>query len=191
MERKSQAVPAEPDHTKIYAVVGELVMIANAIDHLLNQLVIEALHLEKSPMLEPLVAMLDARQKIEMLKSRAKHINNAVWKKAITGFCDKTESVYRQRNIVCHMPASLVGDKWKFRPVTAVKILNKLDLENETLHEFSFNDIKAAVSTGEAALGAGVVLLENLKKFQPWLARGERKQRPPRKTSFCANRGEA
>lgn len=171
MSKKDRAATANSDYTELYAVVGELVMIANAVDHLLNQLVIEALHLEKSPMLEPLVAMLDARQKIEMLKSRAKHIKNADWKNAITGFCDKAESVYRQRNIVCHTPASLVGDKWKFRPVTAAKLLNKLDLENKTLHEFPFNDIKAAIAMGEAALGTGVNLLENLKKFQPWLAK--------------------
>ena len=52
MSKKDRATTANSDYTELYAVVGELVMIANAVDHLLNQLVIEALHLEKSPMLE-------------------------------------------------------------------------------------------------------------------------------------------
>ena len=155
-------------------------MIANAVDHLLNQLVIEALHLEKSPMLESVVATLDPRQKIEMLKARAKLINNADWKKGIRGFCDKAESLYRQRNIVCHTPAYLDGDTWKFKPVATAKLLNKLDLEKKTLSEFPFDGIKGAIATGEAALGTGVNLLENLKRFQPWLAiEASAKQRPP------------
>ena len=48
-----------PDHSRIYAVVGELVMIANAIDHLLNNALIEVLNLEPSPLLEPVIATLE------------------------------------------------------------------------------------------------------------------------------------
>jgi hypothetical protein len=157
---------AKPDHPKdLYAVVGELVMISNAIDHLLNQVVIEACHLEKSPMLEPIVATLDPPRKIEILRSWAKHIiNDAEWEKGITSFCDKAESVYRQRNIVCHMTASLVGDTWTFKPTAAAKLLNKLDLENKTLNEFPFNDIKGAISKGEVTLGTGVDLLKKLER---------------------------
>jgi hypothetical protein len=161
---------AEPDHTKLYAVVGELVMISNAIDHLLNQIVIEALHLKKSVMLEPILAELDPRRKIEILKSRAKLFGDTDWNKGITRFCDKTESVFKQRNIVCHTPAFFDGDTWAFKPFAAVKLLNKLDLKNKTLNNFSLNDIKTAISTGEAALGIGANLLENLKRFEPWLA---------------------
>jgi hypothetical protein len=50
-------------------------------------------------MLEPVVATLEPRQKMEMLKRRAKHINSPDWKRAnYRLFCDKAESVYRQRN---------------------------------------------------------------------------------------------
>jgi hypothetical protein len=125
-----------PDHSKTYAVVGELVMIANAIDHLLNNVLIEVLGLESSPLLEPVIATLEPARKIEILKSRAKHINNSDWKKGVTGFCDKADSVYRQRNIVCHTPAFPEGDTWKFKPVAAAKVLNKIDLEKKALEGF-------------------------------------------------------
>jgi hypothetical protein len=177
-KKKKRATPAKSDYTELYVVVGELVMIANAVDHLLNQLVIEALHLEKSPMLEPVVATLDPRQKIEILKSRAKLINSADWKKGITGFCGKADALYRQRNIVCHTPAYPDGDTWTFKPIAAAKLLNRLDLEKKALSEFPFDDTKAAIATGEAALGTGVDLLDNLKRLQPWLSK-RRAQTPP------------
>jgi hypothetical protein len=63
----------------------------------------------------------------------------------------------------------LVGGK--FRPLTAVKSSTSWTSNNKILHEFPFNDIKAAIATGEVALGEGVNLLENLKKFRPWLAK--------------------
>jgi len=164
-----------PDHSKTYAVVGELVMIANAIDHLLNNVLIAVLSLKPSPLLEPVIATLEPARKIEILKSRAKHINKPDWKKGVTSFCAKAESVYRQRNIVCHTPAFPEGDTWKFKPVAAAKLLNKLDLENKALEGFPFSDIKAAITTGEAALGAGVSLLQNFAR-----ANEERRRRFPR-----------
>ena len=92
MLKKDQATTANPDYSELYAVVGELVMIANAVDHLLNQLVIEALHLEKSPMLESVLATLDPRQKIEMLKGRAKLINTLAGKRASRDFATRRKS---------------------------------------------------------------------------------------------------
>lgn len=167
-------MPKAPvDHTSTFAVIGELVMISNAIDHLLNQIVIATFSLERTPLLEPVIATLDARQKIEMIKSRTKIIKKSIdWKRGFTQFCDKAESVYRQRNIVCHTPAVLEGDIWSFKPTTVVKMFSKLDIEKKTLKEFPFNDIKAAIKTGEAALGEGMNLLDNLAKFN-----AERKRR--------------
>jgi hypothetical protein len=72
--------------------------------------------------------------------------------------------VYRQRHIVCHTPAFLDGDTWKFKPMAAAKLLNKLDLQKKTVEEFPLNDIRAAISTGEAALAAGVNLHQNFAR---------------------------
>lgn len=54
--------------------MGELVLIANALDYQLNHVLIEILHLTDSPMLEAVVATLVTVNKIEMLKERSKHI---------------------------------------------------------------------------------------------------------------------
>ena len=160
------------DRSKTFATVGELVMICNAIDHLLNQVIIATFSLERTPLLEPVIASLDARQKIEMIKSRAKIIKKSVsWKKGFMNFCNKAESVYKQRNIVCHTPAALEDDRWSFKPITVVKMFSKIDLQNKTLKEFPFNDIVDAIKTGEAALGEGTVLLENLATFNAELKR--------------------
>jgi hypothetical protein len=48
------------------ATVGELVLLHTALDHQLNIIIIEVMHLTPSPMLEPVVSTLDPRQKIEM-----------------------------------------------------------------------------------------------------------------------------
>jgi hypothetical protein len=62
----------DDDHKATYAVVGELVMIANAIDHSLNRVLIAVLNIGGYVMVEPIVATLDARQKVEILKERSK-----------------------------------------------------------------------------------------------------------------------
>lgn len=71
----------EPEWKEACAVVGEVVLIYTALGHQLNLIVIEVMHLAQSPMLESVVATLDARQKIEMLKNRAAHIKQKDWKK--------------------------------------------------------------------------------------------------------------
>jgi hypothetical protein len=118
----------EPRNTEAFAVVGELVMISSALDHLLNNVLIEVLDLGVAPLLEPVVATLDPARKVEILKERAAHITAKDWQKGITKFCDKVESVFRQRNIACHTPPVLEAGIWTFKPVAAAKLLKKLDL---------------------------------------------------------------
>ena len=60
------------------ASVGELVLLYTALDHQLNRIIIEVM---QAPMLEAVVATLDPRQKIEMLKSRVGHVRQPDWKK--------------------------------------------------------------------------------------------------------------
>jgi hypothetical protein len=107
---------------EIYAIVGELVLIASALDTLLNSVVVQVLHLGSSPMIEPVVGTLDAVRKIEILKERAPFIRSEEWKKHVTAFVNKAESVFRQRNIACHMPAVLENGKWTLTPVFSGKV---------------------------------------------------------------------
>jgi len=60
-----------------YATVGELVLIASALDALLNDVVVTVLDLGQAVLIVPVVATLDARRKIELLKERANYISQA------------------------------------------------------------------------------------------------------------------
>jgi len=161
---------------EVFAIVGELVLIATALDTLLNAVVVEVLHLGSSPMIEPVVATLDPVRKIEILKERAPFITNDAWKKPVTRFLSKVESVFRHRNIACHMPAVLEDGKWTLTPVSAARLLKHLDVAKPTAKRFSFDDLKAAIAIGEQALAEGVGLVENFKRANAELAK---RQKPP------------
>src|SRR6516225_3718795 len=98
-------------------------------------------------MIEPVVGTLDPVRKVEVLKERAPHIRNEEWKKRVTAFVSKTESVFRQRNIACHMPAVLENGKWTLTPVSAARVLKHLDLKQPKAKRFPVNDLKDAIST--------------------------------------------
>ena len=161
--RNAEKVRSE-DHRDTYAIVGELVLISTAIDHSLNRVLMAVLNIGGPIMVEPVVATLDARLKIEMLKDRAKLIRNNEWKKGIGKYCDLAEIVFKHRNIACHTPAVLKDGAWTFVPVAAAKLFRRLDLTTKTLKHFSFDDLKAAIKTGEAALGGGENLIENFDR---------------------------
>lgn len=147
-----------------FAIVGELVLIATALDTLLNSVVVQVLHLGSSPLIEPVVATLDTVRKIEILKERADFISNEEWRKHVTAFISKVESVFRQRNIACHAPAIYKDGHWTFAPVQAAKVLKHLDLEKPEAKYFPIDDLRAAIVTGEKALGEGVGLVDNFKR---------------------------
>lgn len=122
-------------------------------------------------MLEPVVATLDPSRKVEILKVRAAHITAKDWQKGITKFCDKVESVFRQRNIACHTPPVLQDGVWTFKPVAAAKLSKKLDITRKQVAPVHLADFKAAIKTGEAALGAGVTLIENFGRYNAEMKR--------------------
>lgn len=158
-------------NTEAFAIVGELVMISSAIDHLLNNVLIEVLDLGTAPLLEPVVATLDPARKVEILKERAAHITAKDWQKGITKFCDKVESVFRQRNIACHTPPVLQDGVWTFKPVAAAKLLKKLEIAEKRVRPVHLGDFTAAIKTGEATLGAGVQLIANFKRYNAEIKR--------------------
>lgn len=146
---------------EVYAIVGELVMLAVALDTLLNSVVVQVLELGSRALIEPVVATLDTPRKLEMLKERIEFIENPDWRKPVAAFVSKVESVFKQRNIACHTPAVLQGGKWTFSPVQAAKVLKFLDLEKPGAKHFPIADMKVAISTAEKALGEGVNIVDN------------------------------
>ncbi len=161
---EQRKTPAHDGNKDVYAVVGELVLISSAIDHVLNRALITVLDLGEGPWVESIIATLDTNRKVEILKARAGHMSSGDWKKGVTKFCDKVESVFAQRNIACHTPPVLEGDVWTFKPVAAAKMLKNLDLTAKRLRPFSVNNLKTAIRTGEAALGAGMNLIDNFTR---------------------------
>jgi hypothetical protein len=147
-----------------YAIVGELVLLASAVDSLLNEVIIVTLELDVSPMITPIVATFDPKRKIEILKARAVHIRQPDWKRGLTGFLTKAESVFKYRNIACHTPPVLENGRWAIKPIDAAKVLKRLDIEHATVTRFSISELQTAISTAEAALGSGSNVVENFKR---------------------------
>jgi hypothetical protein len=152
--------------------IGEIVLLASALDHQLTQVVIEVLHLTKSPMLEPVVATLEASRKLEILKGRIKHIKQANWRKPAEKYVDLVERVNRSRNIACHSQMLRDGDKFVFSSSQAAKLFKGLRLEGvPTVERTSLDSVTNAIGIAEQALGAGVNLIENFKRIQSELDR--------------------
>src|ERR1700683_5276791 len=67
----------DKDHVDTYAdtcaIVGELVLVASALDAELNRVTAAALRLGDAPLLLPVIATFDPERKIEMLRARVSH----------------------------------------------------------------------------------------------------------------------
>lgn len=147
-----------------YGVVGELVLLASALDHQLNHVLIQVMPLTESPMLESVISTLDNVRKIEMLKTRSGHITEPRWRKPILSYVGKLETVSKWRNIAAHMP--LIPDNRHdavFVPTAAAKLLKTLRLDSPVAHKIPVADLKSAIKTGEEALGEGVNIIQNFR----------------------------
>lgn len=157
------------------ATVGELVLLYTALDHQLNLIVIEVMHLAPSPMLESVVATLDPRQKIEMLKSRAVHVRQQDWKKAIKTHADRLERVAKVRNAACHTPMipSKKNEGFEFAPAAAPKLLKSMTVRSKddyAVDRLTLHSLQEAIAVAEKALGGGEDILTNFAKVRSALA---------------------
>jgi len=156
-----------------YGTVGEVVLIASALDNQLNHVLIQLLHLVESPMLEAVIATLDTVRKIEMLKERSKFIAQTRWQKPVRMYVEKVERVYKWRNIACHTP--MIPDEKHgavFVPTAAAKLLKGLQLNEPVAKRLPYSELEAAIKIGESALAEGMSLIENFQKVN-----AERKKR--------------
>lgn len=149
-----------------YNVVGELVLITNALDHQINHVLIQMMHLMPSPMLEPVVASLDLSRKIEMLKERTKYIEQPNWKKPVLSYTEKVERVAKSRNIACHtvlIPDDTYGAV--FVPTAAAKLLKSLRLEeNPVVERTPIGKLQQQIKLAESALFEGQELIQNFAR---------------------------
>jgi hypothetical protein len=161
----------EPEWKDACAVIGEVVLLYTALDTQLNHIVIEVMHLTQSAMLETVIATLDHRQKIEILKSRAKHIRQKDWQKGLRTHADRLERVARIRNAVCHTP--LIPGKargsFEFAPSAAAKILKSMtltDSKSYSLDRMTIDQVREIIPLAEKALGGGENILANFAKIR-------------------------
>jgi transcriptional regulator with XRE-family HTH domain len=150
-----------------YGVVGELVLIATALDNQLNRVLIQVLHLAESPLLESVVATLDLNRKVEMLKARSKYISNKIWQKALDAYLDKLEKVSSWRNIACY--TVLIPDEKDgavFAAAAAAKLLKRLQLGGHpNAKRIPISDLPPKIKLGESALFDGQELLHNFQRL--------------------------
>jgi transcriptional regulator with XRE-family HTH domain len=150
-----------------YAVVGEFLLLTNALDYQLNHVLIQVLPLTDSAMLEAVIASLDTAAKIEILKERSTHIAQPNWRKPVLSYLEKLEHISQWRNIACH--TALVPDAKHgavFAVVAAAKLLKSMQIgEEPTTRRIPIAELKSAITLGESALGEGQNLIENFQKF--------------------------
>jgi len=159
----------EQDNREMYSTVGELVLLASAIDTQLNTVLIELFSLGNAVLLEPVIATLDPSRKIEMIKAREGFIsinnNGKKWKDALKQYVKGVEKIQKARNTVCHTPASIENGTWILRPVQFSKLAKTIDIKSKSSYPISLDSLKDSIKIGEQTLGDGIVLVENLKRF--------------------------
>lgn len=164
--RKDMSI-TEEDWRTAHAEIGELVVLYTVLDHQLNHIVMGIARVAESPMVEAVIATLDPRQKIEILKARADHMQQADWKKGLKTHADRLERVARVRNMACHVP--LVANEAKgileFAPAAAVKLMKSMTIvsrEDYSVERQPVGRVKEAIELGQKAFGGGQYLISKL-----------------------------
>ena len=166
------AVPLDIDDSAVEAfckAIGELILWANFVDQQLNCAVISLLTLPQHMMIEPVVAQLDPRQKIELLKGRAKLMPAEQWRKPILKWAKNVEEVNRKRNVVAHHRIHHVDGVLVLHSDQINKIMSSLEISDGRVRPKSLiglSDILAWIEQAKKTVGDGRSLLANLERFR-------------------------
>ncbi|MDB5596248.1 MAG: hypothetical protein JWM36_3209 [Hyphomicrobiales bacterium] len=165
MSNKSDASSAETDEIKrAYAIVGELVMLASALDNQMNVVCITALGLDKTPMLEPVVASLDSARKVEILKALAQKISSPSWKKSLVDYAKAVEKVNRARNVAAHSLLEIDRGKAVLTSTAAAKLFKSIDLQKKTVEKVALSHLEDGIRIAETTLHTGENVIANFEK---------------------------
>ncbi len=162
--------------------VGELVLWASAIDAQLTKAVIRAYSLTETPMLELIVAELDARAKVEILRARSKHIKRArskhkktaAWSEGITRWVKKAEEVNGHRNTVAHQQVAVSDGKLSLYSAQARKLLKRINGLKPAPAK-TVDDINRWVEAARDAYEQGQNVLANLDRLAEEVAKRQAK----------------
>ncbi|WP_156146780.1 hypothetical protein [Brevundimonas sp. KM4] len=148
-----------------YAVVGEIVLMASALDERLNEVIRLVCSLPPSPFMEPIIGTIDSSRKIEILRNYAGHITASEWKIGLRKLCDQVEKVNKARNTACHSALRFESGSAVLINVSAGKLLKNLH-HNKT----KILDLKVAIRIGEEALAYTGVVVANFAAVEAKLA---------------------
>jgi hypothetical protein len=154
--------------------VGKLVLWASAIDAQLTKAVIRICRLTETPMLGPIVAELDARAKVEILRARTKHIKIAAWRMGMTRWVNKAEKVNRYRNTVAHHQVALMDGQLTLYSPQARKLLKRIKDLKPTPAK-TVDDINRWVEAAIDAYAQGQNVLANLDRYAEHVAKRQAK----------------
>lgn len=115
-------------------------------------------------MLEPIVAELDARAKVEILRARSKHITTAAWSKGIARWVDKAEKVNGYRNTVAHHQVAVNEGQLILHSAQARKLLKRIK-DLKPIPAKTVDDIRRWVEAAKDAYRQGQNVLANLDRF--------------------------
>jgi hypothetical protein len=162
----------------MYAAVGELILLASALDHQLNRACIVLLALPHSPVLESLVASIDATRKLEIVKSCAAEVQEPSWRKALKKHAELVEEVNRRRNVAAHGTMMMDEGRWVLFSPTVPKILRSINAIKQSKDRLYAEDVEESVRKGNEALSSGQLMLTNLDRLQAERAKRGRAGQP-------------
>ncbi len=144
--------------------VGELVIWASVLDGQLTKAVIRAFTLTETPLLEPVIAEIDARAKIEMLRARTKHIDSTLWSKGIKGWADKIDKVNKYRNTVAHHQVVEEDGKLILYSTQATKLLKRIK-DSNSVPANTVDNIREWIAAAKDVYAQGNEVLASLDRF--------------------------
>ena len=120
---KSEGSPTTEDMAEFSSAIGELILWTNMIDVQVNQALTLLLTLPDHAFVKPIVAQLDIRPKLEIIKKRLKFLpSDNAWRLNILKWTRDVEKVCKNRNHAAHCRIQIRNDKIKLTSSQLTKI---------------------------------------------------------------------
>ena len=144
---------------ELCAAIGALVLKGTQIDGKLSEAVVLLFGLREAQFAFPVVAEIETRRKIELLRQRIRSFQED-WRQPIRKWLDRAERVNSARNHVAHHQVVQDGDTFRLFSPQATKLLKALNAEAvdlEKIHEWT--------GEADAVLEESAWVLMNLARF--------------------------
>lgn len=141
-------------------LVGELVLWAAILDERVTRAVMLLFMLKPSPFLPSIVAEIDVRPKLDMIKARAKKIEAAHWRGPLISWAKHVENVNGYRNTVAHSQVKYENGRILLWSLQSRKLLKNMGKAAP-----SADHIRTWIDAAKAAVEEGDQVLSNLKSF--------------------------